>query len=221
MFLQRSLFSILIACAVSQVLWACKSSTPEGPQRTVQATNSMTALAADANKLKGSSSAAIGSLAALSDKPTADAKAQFATFSKDVTAFEQNLQSYNSRHESMKTDVNSYFAKWQQDLSTISDKEIREQGEERRTDAIKEFEKVGSNATAVKQHAEPLLAVLKDAQKYLSNDLSPAGIASAKDIVKRAGSMNSDLEESVDELTKELDYLAKKLAPATAPPAVK
>lgn len=214
----RFLPLVLAALGSAALCGSCESTgSTKGYDVTVKATDSMTALRDDGIQLKARSASTVKSLGSLLDNPAIDPKPQFEHFSKELKEFDSAAKSFNSRFETMKARANERFTVWQTENATINDKDIRDQADKRRANALEEMGKVEKQAAAVKSQVDPLVVNLQDVQKYLSSDLSPAGISSAKGMVKKAGGLEKDLQESVDDLNKELDDLIQRFSPSKAP----
>lgn len=208
---------VLLALGAAFLLGACQSAGTEGHSRIVAATDGLTACREAAVLVKSDAAAAGAALNALLENPSADPKPQFKTFVSKVDSLAKRDKSFGSTVAKMHSAMQAHLKAWQEQNAQINDEDIREQAEERREGVVKAGEKLQSLAKDVSDASAPMLTMFRDVQKYLNNDLSPEGIASAKSMVKKAGSMGGDLAEAVDDLTERIDEVVARMQPGSEP----
>jgi len=80
------------------------------------------------------------------------------------------------------------------------------------------FDSIKKVAEPLKAQFDPWMSDLKDLQKYLSNDLTIAGVDVAKGLMAKAKAEGMDVQKSMDALVAELNTVAASLTPAKVEP---
>jgi hypothetical protein len=120
-----------------------------------------------------------------------DVKKSFETYSDNVVKVEKEGNRVLKRMEEMKSQSKEYFAEWEKQGSAYANPRIRELSEERRLKLAETYAKVPAAGAGIKVTYLAYLSDLKEIQIFLSNDLTPQGIAS---ITPVANNTANDLE---------------------------
>ena len=92
--------------------------------------------------------------------------------------------------------------------------EIKKLAEERKAKLWAAFEGIKKVAEPLRAQFDPWLSDLKDLQTYLSNDLTIAGVDTARNQFTKAKADGLEVEKSMDALVAELNSIAAAVTPA-------
>ena len=101
----------------------------------------------------------------------------FKDFDKAVPRVDSAAKKAKKRAEDMKGEGEDYFKKWEKELASVNNPEIRKLAEERKAKLQEVFGNIRGIMEPVRDQFNPWLADLKDLRNYLSNDLTINGIA--------------------------------------------
>jgi hypothetical protein len=108
---------------------------------------------------------------------------------------------------------------WERDTAAIGSTSVRERAERRRTETAALFDGLRTAQTRAEEGLGPYLAELSDLRKYLENDVTPAGIESAKDLLGDAQQSGSRMRERLQDLASRIDQVRKAIEPLQPAPA--
>jgi hypothetical protein len=148
-----------------------------------------------------------------------DPRKPFEQFSKDVANLESTAAKVRKRGQAMQEQGQAYFQAWQQQLATLNNPEIRSLAEQRKAKLQEAFDSIRKYTEPLKAQFDPWMSDLKDLQKYLSQDLTVAGVDAAKNLFAKATNGGLEVQKSMDGLVAELNTIAAALTAAKAPPA--
>jgi len=160
----------------------------------------------------------IASLNDLVKDPKPDLRPQYQTFSGNVNSLDSLAKSLHSQVTSMDTKGKEFFGNWDQQLAAIKNEEIRTRGEARRAEVTNSFANVKRQYAQAELSFQPLLSDLRDIQRYLGTDLTPAGVASIKNTAGKANNDASKLNESLASLTAEFNKLGVSMSSVAPTP---
>jgi uncharacterized protein YukE len=210
MFMRERSFGVIrgVVCAVL-ILGGC-SSNPKGPARSAKAVESLRDTRqelTDASKQVGETN---DSLRKLVDAGGGDLRPLFNKFADNVRETEDAAKQARSRADGMRKNTDAYVAEWQKETGAITDAELRRMSQERAATAKSEFERVRNAAAAARSAYEPYMQGLKDAQQYLANDLTVAGVGSIRPKADETIRKGETLQQRIADLQAEIDALAGK-----------
>jgi len=162
--------------------------------------------------------ATMKSLGEIATTANTDPRKAFEQYTKDVSNLESTAATIRKRAQSMQEKGQAYFAQWEKELAEVKDPEIRALAEQRKTKLKETFESIRKYSDPLKAQFEPWMSNLKDLQKYLSNDLTIAGVEAAKSLFAKTSSGGQEVQKSMDSLVSELNTIAATLTAAKAPP---
>lgn len=202
---------LLVTLASTALLGACKSATHQSGA----ATGKTIQQAADEIDLTiGALDATVASLNEILNNPAP-------ALSKQLDSFTSNLKSLESRATEVRDlataiDANSqaYFAKWDEQIATIVNEDIRERSQDRRADLDESFKDLREQYGEARDEFKPLLADLKDVHAALAADLTPSGIEVVRKTAKKCSKSAEDVKESLSELAQEFRSLGVGLGQA-------
>jgi hypothetical protein len=204
------LAAVLAACASIFVSAGCRTT---GTQRAEMAAQSLGDLQAEIKTAGEKLNVSVVALNELVKNPQSDLKPQYDAFTKSMDALEGQINSVKSRSETMKARGKEYFAAWEESSKSLSSPEMKEYSEERRAKLNETYEAIKANVARIAEVGKPLMDSLRDTRKFLSFDLTANGIAAATPTAEKANADAATLKTELEKLMKEIDDVAKILAP--------
>jgi hypothetical protein len=147
-----------------------------------------------------------------------DPRPAFEKFSKSVANLESVAAKVKKRGEAMQQSGKTYFAEWEKQLAEVNNEEIRKLAAERKAKLSAAFDSIKEYADPLRAQFAPWMSDLKDLHKFLGNDLTIAGVDSAKGLFKKAQSQGTDVQKSMDALVAELNTIEAAITPAKVAP---
>jgi len=145
----------------------------------------------------------------------------FEQFSKDVAKLDASAKKVAKRSQDMQAAGQEYFKTWEAQMAEVQNPEIRKLAETRKAKLQEAFAEIQKLSTPLKAQFDPWMSDLKDLEKYLSNDLTIAGVDAAKKLFVKAQGEGTDVQKSMDKLVAELNTVAAAITPAKVEPAKK
>jgi len=144
----------------------------------------------------------------------------FEQFSRNISALDSASAKADKRGLDMKAQGQTYFDQWELELAQLHNPEIKQLAEQRKAKLHDAFDGIKKAVEPLKSQFDPWLLDLKDLRKYLSNDLTVAGVDAARNLFADAKTDGADVRRSIDMLVVELNSIAAAITPAktTAPP---
>lgn len=158
-------------------------------------------------------------LSAVANTANTDPRKAYEQYAKSVANLESTAARIRKRSQEMKQQGQAYFTKWEQQMATVNNPEIRNLANQRRAKLQESFNNIRNHAEPLKARFEPWLSDAKDLQRYLSNDITVAGVDAAKDLFLKTQNEGQEVQKSMDALVAELNSIAAALTPAKAQPA--
>lgn len=162
--------------------------------------------------------ATMESLSQVAASATTDPRKPFEKYTKDVANLESVAAKIRKRADSMKAQGQSYFEQWEKQMAEVQNPEIRKLAEERKAKLQETFESIRKYTEPLKAQFDPWMSDLKDLQKFLSNDLTIAGVDAAKSLFIKTQNSGLEVQKSMDALVAELNTIAATITPARAEP---
>ncbi len=178
-------------------------STSSGVKSTDSAATSMGKTAAELEQSRSQVAKVMTALNELS-KEGADINSTYKTFSKEVSSLDSTIAANDRSAERMKATFQEYTTQWQQEISAMTNDELKEQSGVRRGQVMKDFEGVRASVEGVAQSFKPFRTNLQDLVTYIAHDLSPAGISAA-------GKMINDLKTEGANVQRDVQNAAAKI----------
>ena len=142
----------------------------------------------------------------------------FEQYSKDVSNLESTADKIRKRAQDMKEQGQAYFKQWEEQMAQVSNPDIRKLAEERKAKLQETFDSIRKYTEPLKAQFDPWMSDLKDLQKYLSNDLTVAGVDAAKSLFTKTTNGGLEVQKSMDGLVAELNTVSATLTPAKVEP---
>ena len=145
-----------------------------------------------------------------------DPRKAFKEFDKAVPRTDDAAKKAKKRAEDMRERGQAYFKEWERELAGVNNPEIRKLAEERKAKLQTTFDSIKGFMEPARDQFNTWLADLKDLQKYLSNDLTIAGVDAAKGLIGKAKTEGQGVQQSMDKVIAELNTIVATLTPAKA-----
>jgi chromosome segregation ATPase len=210
--MSASAFRSVLLLSVALLIAGCSSSggqIGEGKK----ATESFTATKKALDKAQQQVDQTLASMKGLNGT---DLRKTYPTFTKEVDELEKMGKAAAKRSEAMRSNMQAYVKKWQEDMSEMTDPTIKASLQERQTAVSANFEKVRTAAHAARDAYTPLMARLQEISKALAIDLSPAALPGLKPAMDNANAQGHTLKEKLSAMQKELDGMLSGMS-GTAP----
>jgi len=208
-----SLFAAAVAAAL---LAGCATSGYESGNKT--ATNIQKA----ANKISAFNGQVDTTLASLNDlvnNPKPDLRPQFKSFAAHMRSLESAGNEISRARMAMGTEGKEYLAKWDAEIAQINNEDIKARSQSRKAEVNEKLQAIKRSYAETEVAFKPFIADLRDVEKFLSVDLTTAGLASIKDVVAKATSHAAPLKQSLDKLAEDFKSLGISMATVTPVPA--
>lgn len=165
-------------------------------------------------KGKAAIDATMKSLSDVAASANTDPRKAFEKYSKDVANLDATADKVRKRGQEMKEQGQAYFKQWEKQMAEVSNPEIRALAEQRKAKLQETFESIRKYTEPLKAQFDPWMSDLKDLQKYLSNDLTIAGVEAAKSLFVKTENEGLEVQKSMDGLVVELNTVAATITPA-------
>jgi predicted nucleic acid-binding Zn-ribbon protein len=138
----------------------------------------------------------------------------FSKYSKDVDKLRADAVQLKKRFQNMKTKRDDYLAAWGKEQGRVSDPELRQLGDARRSEARANLDRMIESLTVAVETFDPFLSNLSDVQKVLGNDLTPAGqaVVSITKVAQGANEKGARVAQSIDVALEALSKVAGQLS---------
>lgn len=142
----------------------------------------------------------------------------FEQFSKAVKELDSAAGKVRKSSESMKAQGAAYFKNWETQLAQVNNPDIRALAEQRKAKLQEAFEGIRKHSEPLKEQFTPWMSDLKDLEKYLSQDLTIAGVDAAKGLFAKTSQGGLEVQKTMDALIAELNTIAATITPAKVQP---
>ena len=130
---------------------------------------------------------------------------QYTVAVKDVQAAGDKAR---ARATAMRENGRNYIQKWEKESEAMQSPELRAGAAARRQRIRDNYEQITATGRSVRDAYQPFLRNLQEIQRALSQDLTPAGVDSAKLAIDKAKADGTALNERLDALIAQLDEVA-------------
>jgi hypothetical protein len=168
---------------------------------------------AETAKLQHQLEATSSALQTLTGSEAAALRPLYDNFSAAVSTLDTQASRLPGRGRAVQESGDAYLKQWQKELTDYKSSEVRSVSTDRRSAVTDSFRRVNEQFRSSEDSLRPLLSDLKDLRRYLSTDLTAAGINSARELVGRIYSQATNAQQNLQSLLAELDRAADELAP--------
>lgn len=207
--------TVLVAGAT---LWLAGCAT-SGYQKAEKTSAGIVEYQTEITKGKQAIDATLQALGQVTETADTDPRAAFHLFTRNLATLESVTAKVRKRNQELKAKGDAYFKRWQQEIATMQNPEIRQLSEEQKVKLKATFDGIQGHVDPIKAKFDPWLSNLKDLRTYLSNDLTSSGINAARGLIVKAQGDGAEIQRSLDALTSELNTVANSLTPARLPAA--
>jgi len=138
----------------------------------------------------------------------------FEQYTKALETLESTANTVKKRGADMKAQGQAYFKQWEKEMAQVQNPEIRNLAEQRKAKLQETFNTIRQYSEPLKAQFDPWLSDLQDLQKYLSNDLTIAGVDAVKGLFAKTRASGVEVQKSMDGLVAELNTVAATITPA-------
>jgi hypothetical protein len=200
----------MIGLIVLALLAGCSTTRQD---RSAQAATSMS----DLRKMLDRGAEQSVELVAATDKLSAaspsDIRKAYAQFSKGAQGLRSIAEDGKSLSASMKKRSNIYLSKWEKEIGSINDSDLRQMSRERQAALEQEFRKLAASMAGLGQTYNSFERNLSDIEKFVGNDLTVAGRDMAKPALERLSGDLLKVKASTRSAQDALSRLEQMLKP--------
>ena len=200
--------TVLILAAVG-----CATSGYKQADKTGESINS---LRNDVVEMKAAVDGSMKALDGLIAAASTDPRKPYETFAKSVQRVEDASATARKQAQAMQESGQAYFAKWESELATVKNEEIRTLAQQRRAKLQETFNGIKTAAEGAKEKFPPFLNDLKDLRTALSADLTAQSIDGVRGTVKKTKTAGVEVQNELDTLVAELNSVVASITASTA-----
>jgi hypothetical protein len=183
-------------------LGACKSSGADKAQATV---SSVSKLEMELQNASDQVSSTLQALDAIVAEPEGDLRPAYDAYTKALSDLKSASKRVSDEGAAVRSKANSYYTDWEKNIATITNTDIKERAEKRRSEMLKKQEEANAWILSFGQRFDSFVTELEDIRAYLETDLNSAGVKSitgqVKDTKKDGQAIQKDLDKLVAALT--------------------
>ncbi len=176
-------------------LGGCAKKT--GMDRSVKTSNTMQTVQNDYQQALVQIDATNASLDAVLKSDPAGLKSAFAAYSSNVAKMEDKGKVLLKHSDKMSAQGREYFDEMRKEGNAYTNPEIQKLSEERRARLTEVFDKIAGSGAGVKGSLTAYLSDIGQINTFLSNDLTPKGVASITPIAEKTMADGSSLKSTV------------------------
>lgn len=144
-----------------------------------------------------------------------DVKVAYTTFSENAEKMKNAGRKLNKDIDEMASAGNAYFQEWAKEGGTYTDPQIQKLSENRRARLNSTFREMQSATASVRANLNSYLSDLGQIQTYLSNDLTPKGIAAIASIAQAVERDGNKLKQSFGPVETAIMQARAELTPGS------
>lgn len=198
--------------AVALLAGAAGACATSGYEKAESAADSMSTLTLRLASCSAQVDSTLASLNALRTAGGQDLRPLFRTFASAVDTYDGAASDVRTRTEKMESRTEDYLAAWEKEAAAYRNPEMKKLSEERRATAQDSFTKLMSAGAEVKAAQRPFEDDLADIRRFLSNDLTAAGVTSVNNSIDRANADGAGLKTAMAKMSTELDRVHAELS---------
>ena len=157
---------------------------------------SMNSFGVEVARVKDSIDHALKALDGVVKTDPNDIRTNFDAYTKSIAALDKQANVVRKRADEMKTMGNEFFKEWEAPENMTP---------ERRTQLNTSYAKIKEDMTVAKDQFTPFVKSLKDIESYLKLDLTPTGISSMGELVKKAHDTGGQVKSRIDAVLVQLN----------------
>lgn len=142
-----------------------------------------------------------------------DLQMAFKNYTKSVRSIQAARKRDKAQRDSLQAKNRQYMAKWQMELETIKDEDVKAALEQRKEKVIASFENIRTVLDDLRESYQPLLTNVLEIRKALALDLNSSGVQSLASSMNKAKGQAEIVKQKITIARQELDQLAVSLSP--------
>lgn len=208
--LRNHSLAFLTVCllATASFLGGCATT---GMQRSVKASNSIEEVDRDIRDMVVQLDVTAASLDAVVSPGQPDLKKSFDIYQDNLAALDKKGAKAIKRSEEMAANSQVYFSEWEKQGEDYTNPQLRELSEARRIKLAGIYAQIPAASVGVKENYLAYLTDLQEIEKYLSNDLTSAGVKSVTPIAHKSVQDLDSLKASLRPVIYALDEMKAEL----------
>jgi predicted RNase H-like nuclease (RuvC/YqgF family) len=186
----------------------------KGYQKAAATSSSLQTAATQVDLARTEVTNATSALDAFNTSSPAELRTTFKRYQENVAALDLANANLQQKTQDTEAEKNKYLATWNQNMAEMKNDEIRARSKERQQEVTAQFDQLKQRYEDAHKQFDPFIANLHDIQRLLSVDLTPDGVASAREFVEKAKANAVNVRESLDRLAEGLRTSSVNLNPA-------
>jgi len=210
-FIRAAVVALGVAVGVSA--GGCSS---DGGGKTEESKQAVTSISSTRSELAKAKQGVNNAVASMDKLTTAGSNLEpaFKQYSADVKAVQASGDRARERAQAFRDKARQYVANWEKEVEQMQSPELRAGAAQRREKVKDNFDKIKETGRSVRDAYQPFLRDLQEIQRALANDLTPAGVDSAKLAINKAKTEGATLNQRIDTLIAQLDEVAGGMSSA-------
>lgn len=205
----------LLPLALAIALIGAAGCTTAGYERAERTSIAIDRAAADLRTAQQQLARATSALNQLVDEPSEDLRPEFEHYQAAVGDLERTASALDRQANELRDQRLAYLDRWEQQNQEIRSDDIRDRSLQRRDEVAQELAQLEESYRGARETMIPLLRDLQDVQRMLSVDLTPAGLAGARDIVDQARRNIEPARSALADVEQQFRAASVRLEPQT------
>jgi hypothetical protein len=206
----------LLAAFLALLAAGCASS--RGYNQADKTGEAITTVRNDLVNIKSAIDASAKALDGVIAAASTDPRKPYEAFATSVDKVDAAANTAKKDAETMRACGAAYFQQWEAQTKSVKSDDIRKLSEERKAKLQASFDEIKSAAQEAKQSFPGFLSDLKDLRTALGSDLSPQGIAAAKDVIQKTKTSGAEAQKDLDNLITEMNTVVAAITAAKQAP---
>jgi chromosome segregation ATPase len=202
----------LLATTFTSLGCATFSRSP-GHLRGQTTSDSITAAANEIENTRRHLGDTTNALTALVNEPTLNLPTAFERYRSSLAALERTVGAVNAEAENMQKQGQRYFDHWNSRLAEMQNEDVRSRSVARQQEVTRQFTQIQQQYQEARQQLPALMSTFRDIQKLLAADLTPAGVATAREFSGRAENEAVRVRQTLDRLAESFRSMSGVIAP--------
>jgi hypothetical protein len=183
-----------------------------GMQRSEKTSNTMEAVQQDYQQALVQIDATNASLDTLLKAEPAGLKSAFAVYTDNAAKMDDKGKVLLKHSEKMRAQGLDYFDEMRKEGNAYTNPDIQKLSEERRARLSEVFAKIAASGAGVKGSLTAYLSDIRQIQTYLSNDLTPKGVASITPVAEKTMDDGNNLKNDVQPVLSAIEFAKGELS---------
>ena len=159
----------------------------------------------------------LGSMNAMTAASGSDLTAKYKAFGDQIKKMDTMAQKAKAQSEKSAQQREQYLQQWQANQAAIQNEQLKAASEARRNELLPKIEAIKTSLGAAREAYGPLMQALKDLNLYLGNNLTPAGIAGAGELMTKVNTDGASVKDNIAKGQAAIKDLAASIQPGGAP----